>query len=124
MNFLQDTMIDTHFSQRGRFGRLLTAIAHYPQDLGFGIDENTALVFSDHQLEVLGENSVTVIDAGGITYTNLPDLERDQPLTLHGVRIHVLSEGYKFDLEKRAPIDEAAKAGKSKAAAAENKREK
>jgi cyanophycinase len=119
MDFLPDTMIDTHFSQRGRFGRLLTAVAHYPQDVGFGIDENTALVLSDHQLEVLGENSVTVIDAGGITYTNLPDLERDQPLTLHGVKVHVLSEGQKFDLEKRAPVDETAKTEKSKAAAAQ-----
>src|SRR5215212_1587405 len=119
MDFLPDTMIDTHCSQRGRIGRLLTAIAHYPQDIGFGIDENTALVVNDHQLEVLGENSVTVIDAGGITYTNLPDLERNQALTLHGVQIHVLSEGHKFDLEKRAPIDETVKAEKGKAAVAE-----
>jgi cyanophycinase len=119
MDFLPDTMIDTHFSQRGRIGRLLTAIAHYPQDLGFGIDENTALIVSRGQLEVLGENSVTVVDAGGITYTNLPGLERDQALTLHGVQIHVLSEGHKFDLAKRAPIDETAKAEKGKAAEAE-----
>jgi cyanophycinase len=114
MDFLPDTMIDTHFSQRGRIGRLLTAIAHYPQDIGFGIDENTALVVNNHQLEVIGENSVTVIDAGGITYTNLPDLERDQALTLHGVQIHVLSTGHKFDLARRAPVDETAKAEKAK----------
>lgn len=121
MDFLPDTMIDTHFSQRGRIGRLLTAIAHYPQDIGFGIDENTALIVSDGQLEVLGENSVTVIDAGGITYTNLPDLERDQPLTLHGVQIHVLSQGARFDLEKRKPIDETDEAEKGKAATASEK---
>jgi cyanophycinase len=119
MDFLPDTMIDTHFSQRGRIGRLLTAIAHYPQDIGFGIDENTALVTSDGKLEVIGENTVTVIDAGDITYTNLPDLERDQALTIHGVQIHVLSAGHKFDLEKRAPIDEAEKALKGKAATVE-----
>lgn len=120
MDFLPDTMIDTHFSQRGRIGRLLTAIAHYPQDIGFGIDENTALVVNDGKLEVFGENTVTVIDAGGITYTNLPDLERDQALTIHGVQIHVLSMGHKFDLEKRAPIDETDnKVEKVKAATAE-----
>ncbi|HEY0378488.1 MAG TPA: cyanophycinase [Pyrinomonadaceae bacterium] len=123
MDFLPDTMIDTHFSQRGRIGRLLTAIAHYPQDIGFGIDENTALVVSDHQLEVIGQNSVTVIDAGRITYTNLPDLERDQALTLHGVQIHVLSAGHKFDLAERAPIDETATAEKGKTAAAEKAKE-
>jgi cyanophycinase len=118
MDFLPGAMIDTHFSQRGRFGRLLTAVAHYPQDLGFGIDENTALVASDGKLEVIGENTVTVVDAGDITYTNLPDLEKDQALTLHGVRIHVLSTGHKFDLEKRAPIDGTEKAEKGKAATA------
>lgn len=72
---------------------------------------------SDGKLEVIGENTVTVVDAGDITYTNLPDLERNQALTLHGVRIHVLSTGHKFDLEKRAPVDETEKAEKGKAAA-------
>ena len=122
MDFLPGTMIDTHFSQRGRIGRLLTAVAHYPQDIGLGIDENTALVVSDGRCEVFGENSVTVVDAGGITYTNLPDLAQDEALTLHGVRVHVLAEGHKYDLEKRAPIDETDKADKGKAASAEKAR--
>jgi cyanophycinase len=64
IDFLPGTMIDTHFSQRGRMGRLLTAVAHYPQHIGLGIDENTALVVSEGQCEALGENSVTVVDAG------------------------------------------------------------
>jgi cyanophycinase len=117
MDFLPGAMIDTHFSQRGRIGRLLTAVAHYPQDIGLGIDENTALVVSDGQCEVLGENSVTVIDAGRITYTNLPDLAKDESLSLYGVQVHVLAEGHKYDLEKRAPVDETDKAVKGKAAA-------
>jgi cyanophycinase len=119
MDFLPGTMIDTHFSQRGRMGRLLTAVAHYPQDIGFGIDENTALVVSDGQCQVFGENSVTVVDAGSISFTNLPDITKDEALTLHGVHVHVLSEGHKYDLGKRAPIDETNKAEKAKAATAE-----
>lgn len=119
MDFLPGAMIDTHFSERGRFGRLLTAVAHYPQDIGFGIDENTAMIASDGKFEVIGENSVTVVDAGGITYTNLPDLESGQSLTIHGVHVHVLSEGHKFDLEKRMPIDETDQAGKGKGVAAQ-----
>ena len=55
-------MVDTHFSQRGRHGRLLTAVAHYPQDIGFGIDENTAVIVDKNQFKVIGEGSVTVID--------------------------------------------------------------
>jgi cyanophycinase len=119
MDFLPGTMIDTHFSQRGRMGRLLTAVAHYPQDIGFGIDENTALIVSDGQCEVFGENSVTVVDAGSITYTNLPDLAKDEALTLHGVRVHILSKGHKYDLEKRAPVDGTNKSERAKAATAE-----
>lgn len=116
MDFVPGTIIDTHFSQRGRYGRLLTAVAHYPQDIGFGIDENTALVVENNELKVIGENSVIVIDAGAITYTSLPEVRDQESLTLHDVKIHVLSEGHGFDLEKRAPIDERDKSKKEKAA--------
>lgn len=116
MDFLPGAMIDTHFSQRGRIGRLLTAVAQYPQNIGLGVDENTALLVSDDRFTVLGENSVTVIDAGSITYTNLPDLAKGEALTLHGVQVHVLTEGHKYDLENRAPVDETDKPAKAKAA--------
>ena len=106
LEFMPHSMIDTHFSQRGRHGRLLTAVAHYPQDLGFGVDENTAMVVEDGSFRVIGENTVTIIDAGAITYTSLPDLGRDEALTLHDVRVHVLAAGHAFDLRRRAPICE------------------
>src|SRR5215212_8096302 len=104
MDLLVGAMIDTHFSQRGRHGRLLTAVAHYPQDLGLGIDENTALVVNKNEFEVVGEGAVTVIDAGAMSYTNLPDAEECDGLALYGVTVHVLPAGYKFDLADRKPI--------------------
>lgn len=106
LEFMPHSMIDTHFSQRGRHGRLLTAVAHYPQDLGFGVDENTAMVVEDGSFRVIGENTVTVIDAAPITYTNLPDVNRDEALTLHDVRVHVLAAGHRFNWKARAPICE------------------
>jgi cyanophycinase len=75
MDFLIGAVIDTHFSQRGRIGRLLTAVAHYPQDIGLGIDENTAMIVEGTEFEVIGEGAVTVVDAGDITYTNLPSIK-------------------------------------------------
>jgi cyanophycin synthetase len=105
MDFVPNTIIDTHFSQRGRLGRLLTAVAHYPQDLGLGVDENTALVVTGLQFEVIGENSVTVADGGGMTYTTLPDIEQNDSLSLHGVKVHVLAAGQQFDLAQRVPIE-------------------
>ncbi|HEX8282430.1 MAG TPA: cyanophycinase [Pyrinomonadaceae bacterium] len=104
MDLLVGAMIDTHFSQRGRHGRLLTAVAHYPQDLGLGIDENTALVVNKTEFEVIGAGAVTVIDAGAMSYTNLPYADECEGLALYGVGVHVLPAGYKFDLAGRAPV--------------------
>jgi cyanophycinase len=104
MDLLVGAMIDTHFSQRGRHGRLLTAIAHYPQDLGLGIDENTALVVEGTEFEVIGEGAVTIIDGGAMNYTNLPYVDECKGLALYGVSVHVLPEGHRFDLANRRPV--------------------
>jgi cyanophycinase len=117
MDLVIGAIIDTHFSQRGRHGRLLTAVAHYPQDLGIGLDEKTAMIVSKNEFEVAGEGSVTIIDGGAMTYTSLPYTERGAGLSLYGVRVHVLSAGARFDLSKREPLVEnesgAPKRGKS-----------
>jgi cyanophycinase len=112
MDLLIGAMIDTHFSQRGRFGRLLTAVAHYPQDLGIGLDEKTAMMVNRNEFEVVGEGAVTVIDGGAMTYTSLPYAEEGEGLSLYGVRVHVLSHGARFDLSKRAPVEEGEARGK------------
>lgn len=106
VEFLLGGMIDTHFSQRGRHGRLISAVAQYPHDLGIGIDENTALVVKDGVFEVIGKGAVTVIDAGSLTYTNVPDLERDEGLALYNIILHVLPAGHRFSLKERRPIIE------------------
>jgi cyanophycinase len=97
-------IIDTHFSQRGRHGRLLAAIAHQPQDIGFGIDENTAMVISKNKFKVIGEGAVTVIDSGAMTYTDLPYVTRGQSIALADVKMHVLPSGYEYDLKARQMI--------------------
>jgi cyanophycinase len=114
MDFLTGAVIDTHFSQRGRIGRLLTAVAHYPQDIGIGIDENTAMLLQGHEFEVIGEGVVTVVDAGDITYTNLPYIGDGDALALYNVKLHVLSAGHRFDLESRCPVMDEASPKKQK----------
>jgi cyanophycinase len=106
MDLIIGAVIDTHFSQRGRYGRLLTAVAHYPQDLGLGLDEKTAMIVHRNEFEVAGEGAVVVIDGGAMTYTSLPYTEKGEGLSLYGVRVHVLSAGARFDLSKREPIVE------------------
>lgn len=116
MEFIPGVVIDQHFAQRGRIGRLLSAVAKYPHHLGLGIDENTAVRVQDHQFEVIGNGAVTVIDAGALTYSNLEKLSKNDDLALCGVTLHILPAGYRFDLRQRAPIldEHASKADRTR----------
>jgi cyanophycinase len=104
MEFVPGVLIDQHFEERGRLRRLLSAVAQHPHDIGLGIDENTAAIVSGHRLEVVGAGTVTIIDAGELTYTNFNELERDGLLAICGVKIHILPAGYRFDLQNREPV--------------------
>lgn len=104
MGFLPGVVIDQHFSQRGRLGRLISALAQQPAVLGFGIDENTAMVVTDNQFEVIGEGCITVVDESEVVHSNVNDILKDEPLAVCGARLHILPHGYKFDLKTRMPI--------------------
>lgn len=102
--FLPGVVIDQHFSQRGRLGRLLSALAQQPAVLGFGIDENTAMLVTDNQIEVIGEGSITVVDESELIYSNVEEILKDESLAICGAILHILPHGYKFDLKTRKPI--------------------
>lgn len=122
MDLIIGVMVDTHFSQRGRHGRLLTAVAHYPQALGIGIDENTAIIVKKNEFEVIGEGAVTVIDGSQMNFTNAPDVRSGGNLALSGVKVHILPEGYKFSLTERCMvIPKKPRAAAKKARAGRNK---
>lgn len=104
MGFLPGVVIDQHFSQRGRLGRLISALAQQPAVLGFGIDENTAMIVSDNKFEVIGQGIITVVDETTATHSNADEILKDEPLALCGARLHILPHGYKFDLKSRKPI--------------------
>ncbi|MBW4645815.1 MAG: cyanophycinase [Goleter apudmare HA4340-LM2] len=102
--FLPGVVIDQHFSQRGRLGRLISALVQEPAVLGFGIDENTAMVVTDNQIEVIGQGSVTIVDESEATYNNMNEILKDEPLAICGAKLYILPDGYKFDLKTRKPI--------------------
>ncbi len=108
MGFLPGVVIDQHFLQRGRLGRLISALAQQPAVLGFGIDENTAIIVNDDKFEVVGEGAVTVVDESGITHSNIGEILKDEALAVCGAKLHILPHGYKFDLKTRKPIFESA----------------
>ena len=99
MGLLQGVIIDQHFNQRGRMGRLLAAIAQNPGIIGLGIDEDTAAIVDGNQtFRVVGSGVVTVIDGRDITFTNTSEQNSEEPLAITNVKIHVFPEGYGFNL--------------------------
>lgn len=104
LGFIRDVIIDQHFAERGRIGRLLGAIAHNPAKLGIGIDEDTAIVVeNESRFTVIGSGGVYVVDAGDVSYSNIAEGYRNETLSIHGVHLHVLSAGDSFDLKTRLP---------------------
>ena len=104
MGFLPNVIIDQHFAQRGRLNRLLSAVALEPATLGFGIDENTAIIVQGHEIEVIGEGSVTIVDEENATHNNINELLKDEPLAMCGIKLHVIPDGYRFDLRTRSCV--------------------
>ena len=102
MGLTNTVIIDQHFTQRNRLGRLLSATSYNPFLIGLGIDEDTAAFIGPHNiLEVVGSGTVTVVDAENITYSSMTQAVRNVPLSLLGLRIDVMAEGCRYDLNKR-----------------------
>jgi cyanophycinase len=102
-------MIDQHFRQRDRLGRLLAALAYNPFAVGVGLDEDTA-AFIDHnkRLTVFGAGALTIVDASQLTHSSIAEAKQGNPVCLTNIRLHVLTAGGTFDLESRtatAPSD-------------------
>ena len=102
LDLINDTIIDQHFDQRGRYGRLLCGVAENPDVLGIGIDEDTAIkVYPDRSFEVIGTNTVTVIDGTSIKSSNVSEQTPNEMLAIIGVTVHILPQGYRFDIKSR-----------------------
>ncbi len=95
-------IVDQHFRQRDRLGRLLTALAYNPFVLGFGLDEDTAaFIRGDRVVEIVGAGAITVVDVSELDYSGMADAREGAPVDLIGVRLHVLTDGATFDLDSR-----------------------
>jgi cyanophycinase len=104
LGLMRDVIIDQHFAERGRFGRLIGAVAHNPRVLGIGIDEDTAAVVEGDEFYVIGSGAVYVVDGEHVTHSNVAEASPERVLSMHGVRVHVLGTGDRFDVRRRTPI--------------------
>jgi cyanophycinase len=96
-------IIDQHFRQRDRLGRLITALAYNPFAVGIGLDEDTAAIIgADETVEVEGSGGVTIVDASEVSYSSIDSVEEGQPACVLGLKLHVLVAGATFNLHTRA----------------------
>jgi cyanophycinase len=95
-------VIDQHFRQRDRLGRLITALAYNPFAIGIGLDEDTAVFIGpDETLEVEGSGGVTIVDATDATFSSMDSASEGQPVCMLGLRVHILVAGATFNLRTR-----------------------
>jgi len=92
-------IVDQHFRERDRLGRLLTALAYNPFATGIGVDEDTAaFIGPDDVIEVLGSGGLTIVDPSGLEFSSMADTNMGAPVGLIGVKLHILLAGDRFDL--------------------------
>ncbi len=95
-------IIDQHFRQRDRIGRLLTALAYNPFAVGIGLDEDTAaFIGPDNTLEVEGSGSITIVDAAEMQFSSMDQIEEGRPVCMLGLKLHILVAGASFNLQTR-----------------------
>ena len=95
-------IIDQHFRERDRLGRLLTALAYNPFAIGIGLDEDTAaFIRPGDELEVVGSGGITVIDPTHLSYSSMDRARKGEPVSLIDVTLHILVSGGRFDIASR-----------------------
>jgi cyanophycinase len=108
--FFPGVIVDQHFAERGRMGRLLGAVSQNPRMLGIGLDENTAILVKGHRtFTVIGDGAVYVLDGSTVSYSNIAEERVEKTLSIYDLKLHVLTQGDTFDLGKRRPHEHLAK---------------
>ena len=95
-------VIDQHFRQRDRLGRLLSALAYNPFAVGLGIDEDTAaFIHPDDRIEIVGSSATTIVDVSALTHSSMATSAQNEPICMTGIRLHILTNGSSYDLRTR-----------------------
>ena len=99
LGFIDDVIVDTHFVQRGRIGRLFQAVVTNPMVLGIGLGEDTGLLIKGGtKMEAIGSGLVILVDGKEIKNTNLTDVSLGEPVSISNLIVHVMSQGDLYDL--------------------------
>lgn len=102
LGFINNVIIDTHFVQRGRIGRLLYACASNPINLGIGLGEDTGLLITNgNSMEAIGSGLVILVDATNMRHTNMSDVQMGEPVSIENLTVHVMSLGDRYDIKNK-----------------------
>lgn len=103
LGILRRVIVDQHFQERDRLGRLMAAVLRNPYMLGFGIDEDTAFIVSpDGRVEVLGKGTLTIVDGAELIGSSIAEVKENEPIAFAGMKIHVLGTGWEFHIGSRS----------------------
>ena len=110
LSFIRKVYIDTHFTERGRFGRLAIAVSQHPEYIGIGLGEETGVVIREGNLvAVFGIGVVTIIDGAEIKYSNIDEVAPGLPIAVEHLVMHLLVEGHQYCLQDKKIKFEPAK---------------
>lgn len=101
LGFIENVIVDTHFVQRGRIGRLFQAVVNNPRTLGIGLGEDTGLFIDKNIMTAIGSGLVILVDGRFIKDTNLTNVQLGQPISIDNLIVHVLSQNDFYDLKAK-----------------------
>ncbi|PWK20865.1 cyanophycinase [Xanthomarina spongicola] len=102
LGLIPELIIDTHFIQRGRFGRVSQAVSKFPNLVGFGLAEDTGMIIKNgNDCTVIGSGMVIVFDGSALTHNNEKVLEEGTPMTMVNLIVNILTNGDLYDIKNR-----------------------
>jgi cyanophycinase len=102
LDLINNVFIDTHFTERGRFGRLIQTVTYNPGVLGLGLSIDTAaVIYNGDRMEIIGNGLAVIVDGTSIEYSNLTEVDDGIPLTIEGLKMHILGPGKCFFINRR-----------------------
>lgn len=107
LGFIDDVIIDSHFEKRGRFGRLVQAVASNPQCIGIGLGEDTGMfITKGNNMEAIGSGLVMIVDGHDIAYSNIADIPDGNPISVENIKVHLCAHGNGYLLSERKFVEQ------------------
>ena len=107
LGFVNSVIIDSHFEKRGRFGRLVQAVASNPGCIGIGLGEDTGMLVTEgNKMEAIGSGLVVIIDGHDILHSNIADIPDGNPISIENLKVHFCEKGNGYLINERKFLPE------------------